>query len=232
MSARGNAMRSLVFENAPTLSGDVCRFSHTSWLAAVGLTAMLAASPPYAASKVVAIGDASPLGGTFAPIAGISPLLLGTNDRGDVLFWSGVTGGSSSAGVFLFSNGSFTKIVAEQDPSPIGGTFANLSPSTSAFRLNNRGDVAFVSEVDGGSCALSVFLFSAGFVSKIVAWRDQAPDPPLIDPTTDPDIFVPVSGFSIDLNDSGEVAFYAMQGKPVGTSYVSTGAIYLSTEAA
>src|SRR5712664_588607 len=103
----------------------------------VVLVAILLTLPVFGATKVVAIGDASPIGGMFDAIASISPLLLGTNGRGDVLFWSGVRGGSSPVGVFLFSNGSFTKIVAEQDATPIGGRFSDLFPSSAAYSLNN-----------------------------------------------------------------------------------------------
>jgi|GEM_PF-6056524 len=180
--------------------------------------------PAFGATKVVAVGDAAPTGGTFAAVAGYSPILLGTNDRGDVLFWSGLADGR--AGLFLFTNGQFTKIAAEGDTTPIGGTFPNIVASTAGYHLNNNGDVAFVAGVDGGSSQVGVFLYSGGTLSKVVALGDQAPLPALIDPTTDPDTFVPTSGFSIDLNDAGQVVFFAMQGKPASSSYVSRGGIY------
>ena len=192
----------------------------------VGILALsvLLVFPAFGATKVVAIGDDAPTGGTFAAVGGTSPILLGTNDRGDVLFWSGLADGRG--GLFLFTNGQFTKIAADGDATPIGGTFPGIFPSTAGYHLNANGDVAFVAGVDGGSSALGVFLYSAGSLSKVVASGDQAPLPALIDPTTDPDIFVPAFGFSIDLNDNGEVVFFAMQGKPAGTSYVSRGGIY------
>ena len=204
--------------------GSIAQRSFNSILA----SSVLLVLPAFGATKVVAIGDAAPTGGTFASVGGTSPMLLGTNDRGDVLFWSGLADGR--AGLFLFTNGQFTKIAAEGDATPIGGTFPAIFPTTAGYHLNANGDVAFTAQVDGGSSALGVFLYSSGSLSKVVASGDQAPLPALIDPTTDPDIFVPVFGFSIDLNDNGEVVFFAMQGKPAGTSYVSRGGIYLAIE--
>jgi hypothetical protein len=194
----------------------------------VALIAMLAPAPALAARSVVAVGDPAPGGGTFSSVGADSPFLLGANDRGDVLFWSGVSGGTIPWGVFLFADGAITKIVGEGDASPLGGSFINILDYTGTYRLNNRRDVAFVAQVADGRSGGGVFLYSGGVISSIVATGDQAPLPALIDPITDPDIFTGVFGYITDLNDQGDVIFVTMQGKPAGMSFVSIGGAYLA----
>lgn len=192
----------------------------------IAILTVLASAQASAARKVVAVGDPSPGEGTFTAVGGDSPLLVGANDRGDVLFWSGVAGGANPYGVFLFADGAVTKIIGEGDSSPLGGTFVNLFASTGTYRLNNVREVAFVAAVRGGSSDGGVFLYSGGVIRAIAASGDRAPLPALIDPISEPDIFV--GGFAVDLNDGGDVLLTAMQGKRVGTSFVSTGGVYLA----
>jgi hypothetical protein len=191
--------------------------------------AILASAEASGVTKVVAVGDPAPGAGTFDAYAGLSPSLLGANDRGDVLFWSGISGGFDAFGVFLFlADGPIVKIVTEGQIAPVEGHFVNILPSTTNYRLNSGRDIAFLAQVDSGDGDGGVFLwsYSTRNIRKVVVSGDRAPLPTLIEPTSEPDIFTPSFG-AVDLNENGDVLFGAMQGKRVGESYVSIGAVYL-----
>lgn len=161
--------------------------------------------------KVVAVGDPTPIGGTFTFVGGLSPVLLELNDKNEVLFWAGVRDGSHIAGIFLFSDGKIQKVVAHGEPTPIGGTFNLLGQA----QLNNRGEVAFPAIVqNGNSQKAGVFLWSDALIQKIALEGEIAPNPPVAKPLSAPDIFweKELRGL-IDINDKGEVVFNALQGK-------------------
>jgi hypothetical protein len=179
--------------------------------------------------KLVAAGEATPIGGTYS--SSLPPTVLGISDDSEVLFWSGVDGGSSDAAVFLFSAGAARSVVANGDRSPLSGTFSNIGLTTA--RLNNHGNVAFAAEITGGSAPQGLFFWQRplpalpGAITKVVAAGDRAPRPFLIDPVTDPDVFT--SDFTFDLNDADQITFHALQGKQSPVTTVSKAGIYLWT---
>lgn len=99
--------------------------------------------------------------------------------------------GDADQGLYSFSGNSVQKIVVScndfgvpnkkhscGDPTPIGGTFAgfaalDLHKETS----NERGDVAFVADIKGGTNSRALFLYQAseGKIIKIVSPKDPAP---------------------------------------------------------
>lgn len=127
-------------------------------------------------TKVVAVGDPTPLGGTFLSFT--APAL---NNAGEVVFGATLANGAVSQGIFLVSRGQITPVVADGDLTPVGGTFAlavGVSPSPA---LNDRGEVAFGAGITGrGSsgdlfAASGIFLFSGGQISKVVDNGDLTP---------------------------------------------------------
>ena len=112
------------------LSGVLLAVLVGRWL--TGASAQSVSSPTI--TKIAAVGDATPLGGTFAFF---SPPTQ--NQRGDAAFSATIEGGAASPAIFLVSGGHLTKVAATKDATPLG----ELSPSSSPPRLNSIGEVAF-----------------------------------------------------------------------------------------
>jgi murein DD-endopeptidase MepM/ murein hydrolase activator NlpD len=99
--------------------------------------------------KVVGEGDSTPIGGRFHP----GPVAVNdiTSD-GDVIFSSGVIGGSSDAGIFRFSRTQgIRKVVVRGDPAPstIGGSLDSIDRG-SIQSVSGR-KLVFFSRILGGS---------------------------------------------------------------------------------
>ena len=123
-------------------------------------------------SKVVATGEATPIGGTFK--FGFF-YIVDFNDASTVLFISDIENGNSERGIFTAKDGTITKIVAQGDPSPDGKEFTYLDfPAT----INNLGDVVFEAAVGEGLVweYSGIFLYSNGAISLIVRNGNPAPD--------------------------------------------------------
>jgi hypothetical protein len=142
------------------------------------------------------------------------------NNKSEVAFTVALSG-KSDTGIFVASGGIVGKIMAEGDPTPIGGTFATLDDPElfeKAFfmrpRINDHSAVAFIAKVTNGNSRLAIFLASSRAMLKVVAVGDELPSGETI---REIDTFA--------LNDLGQVAFfaYAKKGKqnPLGV-YVAT----------
>jgi hypothetical protein len=132
------------------------------------------------------------------------------NDKGDVVFAVGLTGGQSDSGIFLDSENQINKIMAEGDPTPVGGKFSTLSDSSFLLpRINDAGAVAFRVNITGGTTRSAIFLASPRAILKVVAVGDRLPTGEKIRAI---DTFA--------LNDLGQVAFFAYgtkgKTKPLG----------------
>jgi hypothetical protein len=123
-----------------------------------------------AITKAVAAGDPTPIGGTFESFEVGRP--WGAKS-GAAAFNAAVTGGSAPRGVFLFSKGTVTKVIAEGEPAPPGGKFGGVGAERPS--VNDAGVVAFKTHVNGGPVTAAIFLFSRGTLTKIVAEGDPAP---------------------------------------------------------
>ncbi|MFQ5941271.1 MAG: choice-of-anchor tandem repeat NxxGxxAF-containing protein [Nitrososphaerales archaeon] len=118
-------------------------------------------------SKVVAVGDATPLAGSFRELAFPT---LSANNSGDFLFFNRSEQPPSPQGIFKSSNGVISKVVVEGDPTPIGETFRNIRYGIRP--MNDQGDIVFTSYVPGGSSPQGIFKSSNGVISKVVLQGD------------------------------------------------------------
>ncbi len=139
-----------------------------------------------------------------APYAG-SFLVFGGHVRlygsGSAAFGAVLTG--SIDGLFLDTAGTDSVLVAEGSAAPVppGGTLAASISNIGFFGMNAAGDVAFRSNVSGGSHARGVFLRSvAGLVEMLAGAGDSV--------FGGPETFVSF-GYPA-LNDAGSVAFEAV----------------------
>jgi hypothetical protein len=135
-------------------------------------------------SKVVAVGDPAPGGGSFWNIGSerlgyadgtMMPTgpLGAINDLGQISFRGYVTGGESLGGIFLSDGTTHQWYVKHGDPTPMGGTYAGFG----APALNNAGEVAFFSDVFVGSDLTSAwFAGSPGNWRKALAFFDPVDD--------------------------------------------------------
>jgi len=106
---------------------------------------------------VASYGDAAPGGGTF--ISAGRPDPLSVNASGQVVFLAQVAPPGNN-GVFLYSSsgGVISKVAANGDPAPGGGTLRNLRFPA----LNDGGQVVFASNFPGGR---GVFLSTSGTIT-------------------------------------------------------------------
>jgi hypothetical protein len=161
--------------------------------------------------KIEVDGDSMP-GGGFVTKRTVGNGDL--NNKGDVAFSVNLTGGQSDSGIFLESGEQISKLMAEGDPSPIGGKFSplvdpNLREDFPTPRINENGTVAFKVRVTGGSARSAIFMASTKAIIKVVAVGDRLPTGEKIRAI---DTFA--------LNDLGQVAFFAYgtkaKTKPLG----------------
>ena len=123
-------------------------------------------------TKVAAVGDSIPGGGTLSQFA-LHPA-PSLNDAGHVAFDAAMTSGRAADGVFLAVAGNI-KVLAltgADAPGVIGGTFLEFDNPA----LNNLDDVVFVATVRHGRETLQVlYLWTNGRLQKLVAEGDPVP---------------------------------------------------------
>jgi hypothetical protein len=146
-------------------------------------------------TTIAASGSPAPGGGTFQIVffsPRVGPVM---NNRGDVAFaggLSGVAGGFFGAsGIFLYRNGTLTRVVGPGDPSPDGGIFQFAD----APSINANGDISFFAETSNFS--FGAFVFHQGHFIQVAVAGDIVDGIPL--------------GFvdQPQLNNNGDVAFTA-----------------------
>ena len=118
---------------------------------------------------VAVVGSAAPsiASGTFANLD--APAL---NDRGDVAFLATVRRGRESVeAVYLSSGARLSKVVAQGDPAPAGGTFAGFGVPA----LNDSGALAFAAVVEGRAVPGGVFVAKGGRTRMLVGAGDESP---------------------------------------------------------
>ena len=144
-------------------------------------------------------GDAAPAphAGSFIVFGGFTRL----DGSGRAAYGAVLTG--SVDGLFLDTAGADSVLVAEGNAAPVppGGTLAASISSVGYFGMNAAGDVAFRSNVSGGSHPRGVFVRSAAGAVEMVA---GAGDSVLGGPETYVSFNYPA------LNDAGSVAFEAV----------------------
>jgi hypothetical protein len=155
--------------------------------------------------KVAAIGDPSPLGGTFAAVGPGS-----MNNNGKVVFIASPSTTAFPANIFLWDNGVVTKVAAIGDPAPGGGTFSVLGAESFGFvdgtnipigpipDINDVDQICFKAIVTGGITERGLIVRTAG----VDEWYVKVPDP------------TPAGGTYFDMqaasiNNAGQIAFLA-----------------------
>ncbi|MFQ5846287.1 MAG: choice-of-anchor tandem repeat NxxGxxAF-containing protein [Candidatus Methylomirabilales bacterium] len=146
--------------------------------------------PKSGVQTVVAVGDPSPLGGTFKDLA--LPML---NDHGEVVFWASLEGARAPAGLFLASDGSIKKIAARGDPVPGGGQLSFIGLT---YSFNQSGTVAFEATISRGEASAGIFLATKATLMPVVRVGDPTPlggrFTNVIDPEVGPDGTVAFAG--------------------------------------
>ncbi len=144
--------------------------------------------------SVVVAGSAAPglASGTIAAVD--APAL---NDRGDVAFLASVRRGREiMEAVYTVLGGRLTKVVAQGDAAPAGGTFAGFGPPV----INKRGRVAFAAVVEGRTVPGGVFVADGAMIRMVAGAGSETPLG---------GIFAKFSE-RVGLNDGGAVAFTAV----------------------
>ncbi|MEW6212676.1 MAG: choice-of-anchor tandem repeat NxxGxxAF-containing protein [Acidobacteriota bacterium] len=151
-------------------------------------------------TRILFDGDPMPAGGIIMPNTFANSDF---NNKGEVTFSVRLSDGSSDSGIFHYSDGRIEKLMAEGDPSPLGGKFSPLvdpegRESFPTPRINENGTVAFKVRVTDGSASSAIFLASPQAIIKVAAIGDELPTGGKIKS---------ISSFA--LNDFNQVAFYA-----------------------
>ncbi len=135
-------------------------------------------------------------GGTFNSFG--SGVLL--NDSSQVAFLGNGPGGVP--GLFVETGGTIVRVVKKGDTAPGGGVVDNVPVST--FKLNAAGQVAYQAGLVGGSSGIFLASATSGVYApqKVARTADPAP-------STGGATFAFFREESIDLNNSGKVAFWA-----------------------
>lgn len=122
------------------------------------------------------VGDAAPTsGGTYSAFNFSGAPAI--NASGDVFFWSNVSGGSASNGIFVDSAGVDSAVVLQGDAAPDTGGADFFSFSSTGFSVNDAGDVGYSAVLLGGAVAQGLFTSAAGQAAEAVALLgEQAPD--------------------------------------------------------
>jgi hypothetical protein len=145
-------------------------------LAALVLVIATARAADAPALRAVAVaGQPAPGGGTFERFSIESqPIVAAMNARGQIAFFATVLRGRASEGFFLASAGRISRVAAEGDAAPGGGTFSGFGrhPVPS---LNAAGDVAFAAAVTGGRTVEGVFVSTGGKLRAVAVAGGAAP---------------------------------------------------------
>jgi hypothetical protein len=155
--------------------------------------------------KVAAVGDPSPIGGTFGAVGPGS-----INNNGKVVFLASQVGQTINSNLFMWDNGVVTKVAAIGDPAPGGGTFSGLGTESFGFQdgtsipvgpvpdINDSDQIAFRAIVSGGITPRGIVVRTG----QADEWYVKVPDP------------TPIGGTYLDMqaasiNNAGQIAFFA-----------------------
>ena len=156
--------------------------------------------------KVAAVGDPSPIGGTFGAVGPGS-----MNNNGKVVFLASQVGDTVNSNLFMWDNGVVTKVAAIGDPAPGGGTFSGLGtesfggfpdgtsiPVGPVPDINDSDQIAFRAIVSGGITGRGIVVRTG----QVDEWYVKVPDP------------TPIGGTYLDMqaasiNNAGQIAFFA-----------------------
>ena len=155
--------------------------------------------------KVAAVGDPSPIGGTFGAVGPGS-----MNNNGKIVFLASQVGETINSNLFMWDNGVVTKVAALGDPAPEGGTFSGLGTESFGFQdgtsiptgpvpdINDSDQIAFRAIVSGGITSRGIVVRT----NQTDEWYVKVPDP------------TPIGGTYFDMqapsiNNAGQIAFFS-----------------------
>jgi hypothetical protein len=155
--------------------------------------------------KVAAVGDPSPIGGTFGAVGPGS-----INNNGKIVFLASQEGETINSNLFMWDNGVVTKVAALGDSAPEGGTFSGLGTESFGFQdgtfiptgpvpdINDSDQIAFRAIVTGGITGRGIVVRTG----QVDEWYVKVPDP------------TPIGGTYFDMqaasiNNNGQIAFFA-----------------------
>jgi hypothetical protein len=155
--------------------------------------------------KVAAVGDPSPIGGTFGAVGPGS-----INNNGKIVFLASQVGDTVNSNLFMWDSGVVTKVAALGDPAPGGGTFSGLGTESFGFQdgtfiptgpvpdINDSDQIAFRAIVTGGITGRGIVVRTG----QVDEWYVKVPDP------------TPIGGTYLDMqaaaiNNAGQIAFFA-----------------------
>jgi hypothetical protein len=119
-------------------------------------------------TKVVSLGDPTPLGGTFDGFG--RPAI---NERGALVFRGSIKRGRVPDAIFLASGGQIKPVLRVGDRSPGGGKFKEIEGSQ---WINTRGDISFRAFMEGGKATLESYVVSQGRLTKMAVAEAPLPD--------------------------------------------------------
>jgi hypothetical protein len=155
--------------------------------------------------NVAAVGDPSPIGGTFGAVGPGS-----LNNNGKIVFLASPVGETINSDLFMWDNGLVTKVAALGDPAPGGGTYTGLGTESFGFQdgtfipvgpvpdINDSDQLAFRAIVSGGITERGIVVRTG----QVDEWYVKVPDP------------TPIGGTYFDMqaasiNNAGQIAFFA-----------------------
>ncbi|HEX5085705.1 MAG TPA: choice-of-anchor tandem repeat NxxGxxAF-containing protein [Blastocatellia bacterium] len=115
---------------------------------------------------LVRSGDQAPGGGALTPFAGRA-----TNDHGAIAYRAGVSGATATQGLFRSDGTQTVAIVRDDNAVPTGGRFTSFHDPV----INDRGQVAFVAEMTGGSADFGLFRGEGGDLTPVFVANQIAP---------------------------------------------------------
>ena len=154
--------------------------------------------------KIAVVGDPSPIGGTFGAVG---PGSINNNEK--VVFLASPVG-TTNSNIFMWDNGTVTKVAAIGDPAPGGGTFSLLGTESYGFPdgtnipagpvpdINDNGQISFRAIVNGGITERGIIVRTGGTDDWYIKSGDSTP----------------AGGTYFDMqaasiNNAGQIAFFA-----------------------
>jgi hypothetical protein len=150
----------------------------TFLLATLVIALSLGVGPERAAAQsplpVALSATAAPAGGNYGAfsIDGLNSFLPVVSETGRVYFYTTLTGGSSTAGLFVGPSGALQTVALQGSPAPAGGNFTN---SFSDLRQNGAGQVAFSCSLAGGAAAQGLYFGLPGTLQTVALSGTPAP---------------------------------------------------------
>ncbi len=140
---------------------------NSSLTGGTSLSGMFAGSPG-SAQVIALLGAAAPAGGNYNSM----PIPSAFNDSEQVVFMVGLTGGSSTSGLFAGAPGSLQAVALQGNPAPGGGNYSSFSATPV---INNSGQVAFSANLTGGPATSGIFAGNLGSLQPVALQGNPAP---------------------------------------------------------